>query len=83
MKQSLTPKTFLLSLAIFSACSFLFVNIHAVWSTPAVAAPTELVAPQTEPAVEEEQEQSNDLAIPDVSVFGRLIELAQKMTGRN
>ncbi len=82
MKQHLTPKTFFLIAALVSCFSFLFVNIHAVWTTPAVATPTELTAPKNEPAVEEE-DQDNNLAIPDVSVIGRLIELAQKMAGRN
>lgn len=83
MKQSLTPKTFLFAAAIFSCCSFLFVNIHAVWTTPAVATPSELVAPKGEPAVEEEQDHARNLAMPDVTVIGRLIELAQRLAGKN
>lgn len=83
MKQNFTPKTFFLMAALVSCFSFLFVNIHAVWTTPAVATPTELTAPKNEPAVEEDQDQDNNLTIPDVSLIGRLVELAQKMAGRN
>lgn len=83
MKQFNTPKSLLLIAAIFSCCSFLFVNLHAGFTMPA-AASTEMTPPQAPPAaVEDDQDRTDrDLPIPDVTVLGRLLELAQNLAGK-
>lgn len=83
MKQSITPKSFLIIAAIVSGCCFLFVNIHAVWSNPAgIATSTELIDKDKQPAVEQDDEDTANLPVPDVTVVERIFNLAQRLVGR-
>ncbi len=77
MKQEKLPKSLFLTIAIFSLFAFVAVNLHASLATP-VQGHVKQELPQ--PRVEETAEQTNrGLAIPDVTVLGRLFDLAQRL----
>jgi len=77
MEQKHLPKSLFLTIAIFSLFAFIAVNLHASMTAPAQSnLKKELL--QTKVEDEAEQEDRN-LAIPDVTVLGRLFELAQRL----
>ncbi|MBL7803212.1 MAG: hypothetical protein JNL02_05715 [Saprospiraceae bacterium] len=83
MKQNITPKSFLLIAAIVSCCSFLFVNIHAVLTTPVTtSAQIELPDQQNNTAVENDEEDARDIPLPDISLLERVVEVARKFAGK-
>ena len=82
MKQSITPKMLLLAAAIFSCSSFLFVNLHAGLTIPATAVSTEINAGLTPASVTEDENENGNMPMPDVTMLGRMIELAHRLAGK-
>ena len=75
MKQIPLPKFFLLAVAAFSLAAFLFVNLHAGLCNSNTPSNQTLTQPKVENA---EEPESYDLPLPDVTVLGRLVDLAQR-----
>jgi len=76
MKRKSLPKSLFLFVAVFSLSAFVFVNVHANLTIPnQVCAQTNLEQPQVKDCDDTEDQ---DVKIPDVSVLGRVFELAQK-----
>lgn len=82
MTQQHLPKSLFLPIAIFSFFAFAAVNLHAKLSTPLQSvAQKELLQQKVEDATE--QQADRDLNIPDITVLGRLFELAQRFLPRH
>ena len=75
MKRKQLPKSLFLLIAVFSVSSFLFVNVHASNAKSDLCCAAKLEQPKME---ESENGKSREIAVPDVTVLGRLLELAQK-----
>ena len=75
MKRKQLPKSLFFLIAVFSLSSFLFVNVHANISNAGLCCETKLEQPKIE---ESENGKSTEIPVPDVTVLGRLLELAQK-----
>lgn len=82
MVQQRLPKSIFLTVALASFVAFLAVNLHAKLSaSPRTASQTEMLNQRVEEATE--QHNDRDLSIPDVTVLGRLFELAQRFLPRH
>ena len=82
MIQQRLPKSLFLPIAIFSFFAFAAVNLHASLSAPAQSASQkELLQQKVEDAAD--QPTDRNLNIPDVTVLGRLFELAQRFLPRH
>lgn len=75
MKQKPTFKSLLVVASVFSFFAFVFVNTHSYFGVEKPLMRTEFVPTQ----LEEEDEDSGKLAVPDVTVLGRLWDIAQKL----
>ncbi|MBK7936948.1 MAG: hypothetical protein IPJ82_07540 [Lewinellaceae bacterium] len=75
MKRKQLPKSLFLLIAVFSISSFLFVNVHANVANAGLCCATKLEQPKME---ESENGKARELPVPDMTVLGRLLELAQK-----
>lgn len=76
MKRNSLPKSLFLFAAVFSLSAFVFVNVHANLTIPRqMHAPASLEQAQVKEGDDTEEQ---DVKIPDVSVLGRVFELAQK-----
>ena len=76
MKRKSQPKSIFLIAAIFSLTSFIFVNVHANLTSPqGICSQTKIGQPQVKECDDSEEQ---DVQIPDVTVLGRVLELAQK-----
>ncbi len=76
MKRKQLPKSPFLLIAVFSLSSFVFVNLHANLSNIGVCSETKMEQPKME---ECENGKSREIPVPDVTVVGRLLALAQKL----
>ncbi|MBL7826731.1 MAG: hypothetical protein JNJ57_08880 [Saprospiraceae bacterium] len=79
MKQKSTFKSLFLAASIFSLFAFVFVNVQSKANMIPTGAPTTLVQPQM---VEENENEEREVAVPDVTVLGRLWEIAQRLLDR-
>lgn len=77
MKQKPTFKSLLVVASIFSLFAFIFVNGQAGFGEKRQILDTAFVQTQIE-----EAESEGKLAVPDVTVLGRLLEIAQKLIDR-
>lgn len=76
MKRKSLPKSLFLITTVFSLTAFIFVNVHANLTIPQQACTQmEMGQPQVKECDETEEQ---DVQIPDVTVLGRVLELAQK-----
>lgn len=76
MEKKQLPKSFYLIIAAFSFTAFLFVNLHAGFNlgnnTPGLE--------RTQAKVEEDATQKQyDVPVPDVTVLGKVFDLAEKL----
>lgn len=74
MKRKQLPKSLFLSLALFSLFSFAFVNLQP----HADAQSCQSVKPGQTQIEECEESKAREIPIPDLTVVGRLLELAEK-----
>jgi len=82
MVQQRLPKSLFLTVALVSVVAFLAVNLHANLSaSPRTASQTEVLSQKMEDVAEPRS--GRDLSIPDVTVLGRLFELAQRFLPRH
>lgn len=79
MKQKPTFKSILLVASLFSLFAFAFVNVHAGLSVGRSFVQPELVQTQLS---EDEQAEEREVAVPDVTILGRLWEISQKILDR-
>ncbi|MCW5921866.1 MAG: hypothetical protein KIS77_05940 [Saprospiraceae bacterium] len=78
MKQNSLPKSLILAAAVFSLTAFVFVNVHANLTIPGeVCKQTRTEQPQQ--VKECDDADSQELKLPNVTVLGRLLGLAQKL----
>jgi hypothetical protein len=76
MKRKSLPKSLFVLAAVFSLTAFLFVNVHANLTIPQqICTQTTLDQPQVQ---ECEEAENQEVKIPDISVLGRVIDLAQR-----
>lgn len=76
MKQHSLPKSLFLIAAIFSLTAFVFVNVHANLTSEKKECAAAIVE---QPQVKEcDETEDRDVPIPDITVLGRMLELAQK-----
>ena len=76
MKQKYTVKSLLVAASIFSLFAFLFVNIHSnSREKKGCVAKSELVQSK----LEAEEENDRKIVVPDVTILGRVLEIAQKL----
>ncbi len=78
MKQKPTFKSLLVVASLISLSAFVFVNVH---SSFAVTKPI-FNATFVQSQVEEPEDNEAAIAVPDVTVLGRLFEIAQKVIER-
>lgn len=77
MVQKRLPKSLLLSVVVLSFLAFVAVNLHANLSgSSRSVTQTEMLKQKVEDVAERENDR--DLSLPDVTVLGRLFELAQR-----
>lgn len=76
MKRNSLPKSFFLIAVVFSLTAFIFVNVHANLTIPQqVCTQTKMEQAQVKDC---EDTDTQEMKIPDVTVLGRILELAQK-----
>ncbi len=77
MKRKSLPKSLFLIAAVFSLTAFLFVNVHANLTIPQqqVCTQTGLEQPQVKECNDTDEQ---EVKLPDVSILGRVLELALK-----
>ena len=78
MKQKPTFKTLLVVASFVSLSAFVFVNVHSNFTIQKPVISSEFVQPQ----LEENEDDQAGIAVPDVTVLGRLWEIAQKLLDR-
>ncbi len=76
MKRKQLPKSLFLLIAVFSFSSFVFVNLHANRNDENACSQTKLEQPKME---ECDNGKSREIPVPDVTMLGRLLDLAQKL----
>ena len=75
MKQSLTFKSLLITVSLISLFAFAFVNLR---TSSTLAQPFPKMEMAQNQVVGEDAEESRKIAVPDVSVLGRIWEIAQR-----
>lgn len=80
MKNKLLPKYLLIGLIAFSLFSFLYVNMHAAYTTQACAKEQLKAQPAM---VEDDQEAKPQIPVPDVAILSRIADIVQKFTLNN
>lgn len=77
MKRNSLPKSLILAAAVFSLTAFVFVNVHANLTMPGeVCKQTRTEQPQVK---ECDDADAQELKLPNMTVLGRLLGLAQKL----
>ncbi|MBX2892636.1 MAG: hypothetical protein KF734_17035 [Saprospiraceae bacterium] len=77
MKRNSLPKSLILAAAVFSLTAFVFVNMHAHLTMPGeVCKQTRTEQPQVK---ECDDADAQELKLPNMTVLGRLLGLAQKL----
>ena len=79
MKRKLTLKSLLISSSIVSLFAFGFVNFQSNQMTGKPLAALDMNSNQ----MESDDTDSNNIPVPDVTVLGRVLEIAQRLLGRN
>ena len=77
MKNKLHVKYFIAAIFVLSLFSFAYVNLHAAFKHP--AAYEQKTDSQHPVMVEEDENEKQKLAVPDVAILGRIIDLVQKL----
>lgn len=79
MKINLHPKYLLTAITALSIFSFIYVNFHAATALPALPQQTATVE---QPALKEseEDEKNRNLAVPDITILSRVIDIVQRYT---
>lgn len=76
MKINLRPKYFIASIIALSAFSFAYVNLHAAYLLPGGGKEQVKI---TQPVlVEDEEEKNQNLAVPDITILSRIIDLVHR-----
>ena len=78
MKNNLRPRYFLAGLFALSLFSFAYVNLHAAYFK-ASACCKEHVQTTQPVKVEDEEEQKHNIAVPDITLLSRVIDIAEKV----
>jgi hypothetical protein len=76
MKQKQLPKSFFLVVLSISLTSFLIVNVHASL-TLKQSLPVPIL--QDSQVNQDEKGDTYDIPTPDISILGRVVELAQRL----
>lgn len=76
MKQKRLPRFFLPFIAVFSIGAFLFVNLHADFSLQHTSTLPDLSQSKIE---NETGNKDYDVQVPDISILGRALDIAQKL----
>jgi len=79
MKRNITSKSLLLAACIVSLCAFAFVNSQSSHPLANSFDNLELVKSKVEC---EEEGESRDLPVPDVTVLGRVWDIAEQLLQR-
>jgi len=79
MKRSLTFKSLLISASLLSLFAFAFVNLRTNSTLAQPFSKIEMAQSQVE---SEEANESGKITVPDVSVLGRVWEIAQRLLDR-
>lgn len=79
MKRKITLKSLLISSSIVSLFAFGFVNFQ---SNSALVKPLSALG-MNPSQVESDNGESHEIPVPDVTVLGRILEIAQGLLGRN
>ena len=81
MKQKLLPKYLFAGVIALSLFSFAYVNLHAVYSTQPCL---EQKATSPQPVlIEEDDKQTTNIPIPDVTIISRVMNVVQKLATTN
>lgn len=80
MKREQTIKSILVTASFLSLFAFAFVNIQANSTAVQPFSKIEMVQNQVE---SEDNHESGKLSVPDLSVLGRVWEIAQRFLGAN
>lgn len=81
MKHNLLPKYLIAGIIAFSIFSFVYVNLHAGFSCQASC---EKQIQKVQPVlIEEEEDKSTDLPIPDVTIIARVLDIVQRVASSN
>jgi len=78
MKRNLPAKSLFLSVVIFSLSAFVFVNLHASLTVPQQGCEQQVQLEHPQVKEESDDAEPREIPVPDVTVIGRLVELAQK-----
>ncbi|MEI6411777.1 MAG: hypothetical protein WCR52_20465 [Bacteroidota bacterium] len=76
MEKKQLPKSYYFIAAAFSLSAFLFVNIHAELNIGNSIPGSELAQPKVE---DSSPQKDYDVPAPDVTVLGKVFELAEKL----
>lgn len=79
MKREITFRSLLIAASIFSLLAFAFVNLRSNTALSATLAPLSMAQNQLE---SEESTESTKIAVPDVTVLGRLWDITQRLLER-
>lgn len=79
MKREITFKSLLIAASLFSLLAFVFVNLRSNPSFFATIHPLTMAQNQVET---EEATESTKIAVPDVTVLGRLWDITQRLLER-
>jgi hypothetical protein len=80
MKREITFKTILLTASFLSLLAFAFVNIQTNSVSALPFSKSEIVQNQVQ---SEAESQNNEIPVPNVTVLGRVWEIAQRLLDRS
>jgi hypothetical protein len=78
MKRKPTFKSLLVAFSILSLFAFVFVNATAAYGNKSASKNTELISTQ----IEDSEKEAAEIPVPDVTLLGKLWEIAQKLMDR-
>lgn len=76
MQNKLLAKYIIAGVIVLSLFSFAYVNLHAAYKNPSACGHK---TDAQHPEMVEEEDQKQDFAVPDVTILGRIANLAQKL----
>ncbi|MCC7465691.1 MAG: hypothetical protein IT261_05450 [Saprospiraceae bacterium] len=80
MKRTNTFKTILVCSSFLSICAFAFVNLQ---SNASLSSPLSAFSITRNQLESEEAEESRELSVPDVTVIGRVYDIAKRLLERS
>jgi len=81
MRHKLLPKYLLAAVLALSLFSFAYVNLHAAYACR--SGNNQHVKTQQSVLIEEEDNQSSKIPVPDVTIIGRVLDIVQRYTSTN